>query len=338
LGLTIHKNGDRNMKKVVGLLVKGMGILFAVTAFAAGAQEYPNAPIQLLIPHAAGGGTDVLARIVAEQLSLRLGQRVVPENRPGAGTALASGYVARAAPTGYTLLLNTAAHALNATMNKDLQFDPVNDFEFVGKIGQVGLLLMVNPQYVKAKDVRELVNFMQSTPGNVQYGSAGIGTPMHLGGELLKVVTKTDAVHVPYKGESAVLSDLLGGRLTFMLCSITMCGPRAQDGSLRALAVTSASRSALVPNIPTIAEAGFRDVEINSWFFIAAPKSTPESVVNKLNKALNEMLADEKFRKRAQAMGVQPETHTTPAATKALVQSEIEKWRPIAKAASGATN
>ncbi|MBK9609780.1 MAG: hypothetical protein IPO58_26730 [Betaproteobacteria bacterium] len=160
---------------------------------------------------------------------------------------------------------------------------------------------------------------------------------MHLGGELLKNVTKTDAVHVPYKGESAALTDLLGGQVSFMLCSVTTCAPRAQDGTLKALAITGLSRSALAPAVPTVAEAGFPGTEINTWFFIAAAKGTPAAVVSRLNAALNEVLADEKFKTRALAMGVEVESRTTPAATKALVQSEIEKWRPIIKA-SGATN
>ena len=230
---------------------------FLMMASRARAQDYPNRPIQLVIPYAVGGGTDVFARIVAEHLGAALGTSVVPDNKPGAGTALAAGAVARSVPNGYTLLFSTAAHALNATMSTNLPFDPVNDFEFVGKVGQVGLLLMTNPKHVEANDLREFVETMRREPGKTQFGSAGIGTPMHLGGELLKHVTKTDAVHVPYKGESAALTDLLGGQITFMLCSVTTCAPRALDGSLKALAVTSVSRTSLAPAVPTVAEAGF---------------------------------------------------------------------------------
>jgi len=312
--------------------------LIAAAASATGEESYPSRPIQLVIPYAPGGGTDLLGRIVADHLSARLGQRVVPENRPGAGTALASGFVSRSTPNGHTLLFSTAAHSLNATMNADLQFDPVNDFAFVGKVGQIGLLVMTNPRQVMAKDLGELVDLMRKSPGKVQYGSAGIGTPMHMGGELLKYLTRADAEHVPYKGESAALNDLLGGQLTFMLCSITTCAPRAQDGSLRALAITSNTRAVLAPEIPTVGEAGFPGAEVNTWFFVAAPKGTSSAVVEKLNGAMNGMLSDDKFRSRVEAMGIEPESRTTPAATKEMVQSEIERWRPIAKRAAEIKN
>jgi tripartite-type tricarboxylate transporter receptor subunit TctC len=191
---------------------------------------------------------------------------------------------------------------------------------------------------VRASDLREFVETIRKEPGKAQFGSAGIGTPMHLGGELLKHVTKTDAVHVPYKGESAALTDLLGGQITFMLCSVTTCAPRALDGSLKALAVTSFNRTTLAPAVPTVAEAGFPGTEINTWFFIAAPKGTPAPVVAKLTAALNEVLADPKVRARAQPMGIDVEARTTPASVKALVQSDIAKWRPIVKATGATTD
>lgn len=315
------------MQRIFRHLTIAMAVLGAVAA-PARAEEYPTKPVQLVIPYTAGGGTDVLARIVAEKLSASLGQRVVPENRPGAGTALAAGLVARAAPDGYTLLFGTMAHALNATMNPNLSFDSVNDFAFVGKVGQIALLVVTNPK-LKVNDLKGLVAQMRSQPGKAQFGSAGIGTPMHLGGELLKQVTMTHAVHVPYKGESTALTDLLGGQITFMLCSLTTCAPRAQDGSLKALAVTATHRSPLAPSVPTVGEAGFPGAEVNTWFFVAAPKGTPAAVVAKLSTALNAVMADPAFKTRVQAMGVEVERHTTPEATQTLVQSEINKWRPI---------
>jgi tripartite-type tricarboxylate transporter receptor subunit TctC len=323
------------MKRAFKYLTIAAAVLGALAA-PAQADEYPIKPIQLVIPYVAGGGTDALARMVAQKMSDRLGQRVVPENRPGAGTALAAGLVARATPDGYTLLFGTMAHALNATMNPNLSFDSVNDFEFVGKVGQIGLMVVTNPK-LKVNDLKGLVAQMRSQPGKAQFGSAGIGTPMHLGGELMKQVTKTDAVHVPYKGESAALTDLLGGQITFMLCSVTTCAPRAQDGSLKALAITATHRSPLAPSVPTVAEAGFPGAEVNTWLFIAAPKGTPTAVVAKLNSALNGILADDSFKTRAQAMGVELESRTTPEATKTLVKTEIAKWRPIINATGAQT-
>ncbi|MDM0022206.1 Bug family tripartite tricarboxylate transporter substrate binding protein [Variovorax saccharolyticus] len=325
------------MKNLFSRLIAIAGLLCVAVSLPAAAQDYPDRPIQLVIPYAAGGITDALGRLVAENLSNRLGQRIVPDNRPGAGTAIGAAAVARATPNGYTLLFSTLAHSLNATMSAALPFDSVNDFAFVGKVGQIQLLIMTNPQHVKVDNLGGLVALMRSANGNVSYASSGIGTPSHLGVELLKRVAHGEAVHVPYRGESPGLSDLMGGQVSFMLCSIATCVPRLQDGKLKALALTATSRSALAPTVPTVGEAGFPGSEINTWYFIAAPKGTPTAVVNRLNSALNEVLADESFKSRVLAMGVELESRTSPAATKGLVQSEIEKWRPIVKA-SGATS
>jgi tripartite-type tricarboxylate transporter receptor subunit TctC len=280
-----------------------------------------------------GGGTDILARLVAEYLGARLGQSVISENRPGAGTALAAGQVARATPDGYTLLFNTAAHATNANINPNLGFDPVNDFEFVGKVGQVGLLLVTSSK-LNVADERALLGQIRSEPGKHQYGSAGIGNPGHLGAELLKQATRIDAIHVPYKGEAPSLPDLISGRITFMLCSISTCGSQIQAGGpLRALSYSSTVRNPLAPTVPTVAEAGFPGTEVNTWYFIAAPKGTPAVVIRRLLAALNDVLADEKFRSRVLPSGIELEQQTSPAAIKSLVQSEIARWRPIIKSA-----
>lgn len=312
-----------------------VSLLFSL-AFASGvpvahADTYPSRPVQFVIPHAAGGGTDVFGRMLAERLSERLGSRFVPENRPGAGTALASGHVAKSAANGYTLLFNTAAHAINAASNDRLSFEPVDDFEFISKVGQVSLLLMVNGKYVDVQSPAELVDYLRKNPGKAQFGSAGFGTPMHLGGELLKRITGVTAVHVAYKGESAAVADLMGGQISFMLCSVSTCASRAKDGPLRALAVTSLQRSSLVPNVRTIAQSGYPGAEVNSWFFLAAPKGTPKEVVLKINAAVNEILGEKAFQQKAQSIGVQLENSTTPEETRSLVVAEIEKWRPIAR-------
>jgi tripartite-type tricarboxylate transporter receptor subunit TctC len=292
------------------------------------AQDYPTRAVQLVIPYTAGGATDVLGRILAEHLSTRLGQRVVPENRPGAAAVLATGQVARANPDGYTLLFGTLAHSLNATMNPNLPYDPVNDFEFVGKIGQLSFFVITNPQ-LKVGNLGELVSLMRSQPGKLQFASAGVGTPMHLGGELLKQITKTEAIHVPYRGESAALTDLIGGHVSFMLCSVTTCAPRLQDGTIKALSVTSPKRAPQAPALPTGSEAGVPGMETYSWFFVAAPKGTPAAIVNRLDRELNAILKDEKFTTRVHAMGIDTDSSSTPAGTRALVQSEIDKWRPV---------
>jgi tripartite-type tricarboxylate transporter receptor subunit TctC len=256
---------------------------------------------------------------------------MIVENRPGAGAVLATGQVAKAAPDGYTLLFTTLAHSINASMNKSLPFDPMNDFEFVGKVGQLTFAIIVNPA-IGASDLGTLVKLMRANPGKYQFTSSGVGTPMHLGAELLKQLTGTDAMHIPTKGETVALTDLLGGRVAFMLCSITTCASRIQDGSIKALAVTSASRSAQVPNVPTAGEAGVPGLETYSWFIIAAPKGTPGGVIARVSGALNEVLKDAQVRARVATMGIETDRSSTPEGTKAYVQSEIDKWRPIVRA------
>jgi tripartite-type tricarboxylate transporter receptor subunit TctC len=312
-------------------------LLALVAALPAAAQEvsYPRRAIHLVVPYTAGGATDVLARIVAESTFTRVGQPMVVENRPGAGAVLATGQVAKAAPDGYTLLFATLAHSINASMNKNLPFDPVNDFEFVGKVGQLTFAIIVNPA-IGASDLGALVKLMRANPGKYQFTSAGVGTPMHLGAELLNQLTGTQAMHIPTKGETVALPDLLGGRVAFMLCSITTCASRIQDGSIKALAVTSATRSPQVPNVPTAGEAGVPGLETYSWFIIAAPKGTPKGVIARLSGALNEVLKDTQVRARVAAMGIETDRSSTPDGTKAYVQSEIDKWRPIVRA-TGAT-
>lgn len=312
-----------------------LGLAGLMLQHPAQAQNYPNQPIRLVIPYVTGGGSDVLGRMLAEQLGTRLGQPIVPENKPGAATMLAATQVARAAPNGYTVLISTLAHALNPSLQPQLPYDPVKDFEFIGKVGSFGFVVVTTPK-LGVKDLPELVERMRAEPGKLQFGSAGVGSPMHLGGEYLQHLSKTDAIHVPYKGEGAALTDLLGGHISFMLCTVATCAARVQDGSLKALAVPSPARSALLPNVPTSAEAGLPGYEIYTWIFLAAPKGTPAAVVQRLDRVLNEVLADEKFRARVTAMGVDLETRSTPAATKQLVQSEIDKWRPVIKA-SGMT-
>lgn len=322
------------MIRLIRRVAAACGLVLATLA-AAHAQDYPSRPIQLVIPYVAGGGSDALARVLAAELGARLGQPVVPENKPGAATMLAAGQVARSAPDGYTLLIGTMAHSLAPLTHAQMAYDAVNDFEFIGKVGHFGFLVVTRPQ-LKVNDLQGLVDLMRAQPGKLQFGSAGMGSPMHLGGEYLKYLAKADAVHVPYKGEGAALIDLLGGHIDFMLCTVATCAQRVRDGAIKALAVPSPRRSPLAPAVPTTAEAGLPAYQIYTWVFLAAPRGTPPAIVQRLNKALNEALADGKFRSRVTAMGVDLESSSSPAAMKALVQSEIDKWRPIVKA-SGMT-
>jgi tripartite-type tricarboxylate transporter receptor subunit TctC len=302
------------------------------------AQSYPTKPIKFVIPFTAGGGTDVTARMLGEQLALKLGQSVIAENRPGASAGIAAGAVARERPDGYTLLVGTATLAANAVVpGANLQVDLINDFEPIAKIGQIDLILTVSAKSGIDR-LSDLVLKMKAQPSVVQFGSPGIGAPAHLGGELFKQLTKADALHIPYKGESAALTDLIGGQTTFQLCAPAVCGPRILEGSLKGLAVTAKARTKVAPNVPTAAEAGVPGLEAGTWYYLAAPKGTPPAVVEKLNRAINEILADERFRARLLAMGVEVEPGTTPASVRDGLRAEMDKWRPVVKAAGVTIN
>jgi tripartite-type tricarboxylate transporter receptor subunit TctC len=320
---------EKALRAWLGLAAAGL----AMAAPPVLAETYPSQPIKFVIPFTAGGGTDVTARMLAEQMGPKLGQTIIADNRPGASAGLAAATVAKEKPNGYTLLIGTATLAANAVVDgPSSKLDLLNDFDYIGKIGQIDLILVV-PAQLRIDTLAGLVNLMKTQPGKVQFGSPGIGSPAHLGGELLKLVTKTDALHIPYKGESAALNDLLGGQTTFQLCAPFVCAPRIQEGTLKGLAVTAKHRSKLVPNIPTSAEAGAPGVEAGTWYYIAAPKGTPAPIIKKLNAALNEVLADEKFKARLLAMGVEAEPGTTPEKVKGDLQAEMDKWRPVVKAA-----
>jgi len=299
----------------------------------ASAQNYPTRPIKFVVPFTAGGGTDVTARLVAERMSSKLGQPIIIENRPGASAAVGAGQVAHSRPDGYTILVGTATLITNSLVTGPSEnFDVINDFEFIGKIGQIDLIVMVNAKS-NINTLQDLVSLMRTQPDKVSFGSPGVGAPGALGGELLKQLTKSNALHGPYKGESAALTDLMAGITTFQLCSPNVCVPRIQDGSLRGLAIAAKKRSPMAPSIPTTAEAGVPGFEAGTWYYLAAPKKTPAAIIKKLNTALNEVFADEKFRARMLETGVEVEPGTSPATVKAAMQAEMDKWRPVIKAA-----
>ncbi len=315
------------MKKTIAAFAVLTAIAI-VSAFPAAAEEFPSRPVRLVIPFAPGGASDVLARAVAEHLAQRLGQPVIPDNRPGGTTAIAASFVAKSKADGYTLLFGTATHAILAATETNLQFDPVNDFEYIGKVGQVGFVLLANKQ-LKVKDFQGLLAMARDEPGKLQFGSAGNNSQAHLWTDAVLQQAGGSALHVPYRGEMPAFVDVMGGQLHFMICTWTACGARVNDGSVKALAVTTHKRYAAAPNIPTVGESGVPSAEVHWWAFVAAPKGTPAPVVQRLNAAINESLKDEKFRSRLAAMGVDPETQTTGAATRALMQSDVDRWRSV---------
>jgi tripartite-type tricarboxylate transporter receptor subunit TctC len=326
----MHDTALRRRVLHVALAAAALACGLILPSAPARAQAYPTQPIKLVVPFAAGGATDALGRLLAEQFTTRLGQAVLVENKPGASAAIGALAVAKAAPNGYTLLVGSATLASNALTSPTANLDVVSDFEFIGKLAQIDLVLATSPRL----NVKDLHGFLQlARTRTLSFGSPGTGTPGHLGVELLELETRTKATHVPYKGESGAITDLLGGHLDFMLCSPPVCGAHLREGTLTPIAILSKQRSSLLPNVPTMAEAGAPRVEAGVWYYLAAPKGTPAPIVAKLNAVLNETLRDEKFRARAHEVGLETEASTTAASVRPALQAETEKWRPVVEAA-----
>jgi tripartite-type tricarboxylate transporter receptor subunit TctC len=301
---------------------------FAAPAFA---QSYPDRAIKLIVPYLAGGATDVGARVVAERMSKGLGQPIVIDNRPGAGVIVGTNAVAKADPDGYTLLITTLAHPINITLQKKLPYDSIADFEPVALMGIINFILVVHPSS-PVTDLASLVKYLKDNPEKANYGSAGTGSPMHLGPELFKSLTGVQANHVPYRGEAAALNDMIGGRLTFMLSGTPTVAPHIQSGAVRALATPSPKRSSLVPEVPTTTEAGMAQWQTYSCIMMLAPKGTPRAVVERLNREANAAMASDEVKERLARLGIDAVESSTPESTAKFIRDEAEKWAPIVRA------
>jgi tripartite-type tricarboxylate transporter receptor subunit TctC len=298
------------------------------------AQEYPDRPLRLMVPFAASGGADIVARVVAERLGKQLGQRVLVDNRPGAGGTIAADFVAKSAPDGYTLLYGTpGAQIVNPYLMKKLPYDPAKDFAPIAQLVVVQKILVVHPG-VAAKSVKELIDLAKAHPGKVNFGSAGIGASSHLAGELFGSSAGIQIVHVPYKGTAQALQDLLAGNIQMAIDSISVFAPHLKSGALRALAVTTQERSPLFPELPIMADAlpGFEAYSMN---YVAARAGTPRPIVERLNSDINTVLKMPDVRERLISMGITP-TGGTPEALETMIRSEAEKWKRVIER-SGAT-
>jgi tripartite-type tricarboxylate transporter receptor subunit TctC len=308
-------------------LTAGAAALPAVSHFA-WAQAYPTRPVRLVVGFPPGGGTDITARLIGQWLSERLGQQFVIENRPGAGSNIATEGVARAAADGYTLLLVSAAHAINATLYDRLNYNFLRDIAPVAGIIRVPNVMEVNPS-LPPKSVSAFIAYAKANPGKVNYASGGNGTAQHLSGELFKMMTGVVMVHVPYRGDAPALTDLIGGQVQVMFGSIPPSVEHIRAGKLRALAVTTATRSEALPDIPTVSDfvPGY---EASAWYGIGAPRNAPAEVVDKLNKEINVALADTKMNARLADLGgkVLP---GSPAEFGKLIADETEKWAKVVK-------
>ena len=302
---------------------------------AALAQSYPTRPIKLIVPYAPGGPGDILGRLMAQKLTDGLGQPVVVDYRPGAGGTIGTEAVARSPADGYTLLIAAnGALAINVTLLKTLPYDPLRDLTPVIHVATVPLILTVHPS-VPARTVGELIALLKAKPNSYAFASAGNGTPQHLAGELFKSVTGVSMVHVPYKGTVPAVNDLVAGQVPLALENITGVLPHVRSGRLRALAIAASTRSSLLPEVPTMSEAGVPGFEASAWFGIMAPTGTPQAIVDRLNALMAKALDTPELKQRLAGLGSDP-VHGSPDAFGAFIQSEIVKWGKVVKE-SGAT-
>jgi tripartite-type tricarboxylate transporter receptor subunit TctC len=268
----------------------------------ANAQAYPSKPIRFIIPYAVGGGTDILGRIVAQRLTERLGQQVLVDNRPGGGSILGSGILAQSNPDGYTMMTANIAHGANPYLHKTLPYDTVKDFVPVTLMAVLPSVLAIHPS-VPARSVSEFIAYARANPGKLSYGTAGVGSANHLTMELFKITTKTDIVHVAYKGGGPAMQDLLGGQVKAMFITVPPVLPQVKAGKLLAIGISSIKRSTALPDVPTVAEAGVPGFEVYEWQGVVVPKGTPRAIVQKLNTEIVAVLALPDVRERISGLG-----------------------------------
>ena len=307
-------------------------LAIAIAAVATGAlgQPYPSKPVKLVAPSTPGDAPDVIARLVADKLSIALGQQVVVENRPGAGGVVGSDYVAKAAPDGYTLIMgNAGSHGINAAVYSKLPYDIQRDFAPVSQVAVAPNVIVINPS-LPASTVAEFIAYAKANPGKLSYASGGNGSSAHMSMELFKSMSGIDIQHVPYKGSSPALTDVVSGQVVAFIGNMPPTVPLIKAGKLRALAVTTTSRSALMPELPTIAEAGLPGFETVAWFGVLAPAGTPPDVVNKLSAEIARIAKSPEIRDKLVAMGAEP-VGSTPEEFRAVIDRDIAKWKPLAQ-------
>ncbi len=307
------------------------GVMFLVgpilTAFA---QDYPNRPIRMIVPTTPGGSADIVARMIGAKLHERLGQPVVMDNRAGAGQMIGADHVAKSAADGYTIILASVTYTTSAATQPKLPFDPVNDLTGITMVGEGPFLLVVHPS-LPVKTVKELIALARAKPGHLNYGSAGSGTIIHLVTEVLAASARINIVHVPYRSGAPAVTATVGGHVEMMIASLPSVWPQVKANLVRALAATSAKRSAFVPELPTVAEAGVPGYEAGMWWGMFAPTKTPKDIVAKLNGEIQKILAAEDVKSRLAAEGAEPVLLMSPEAFSATVKNEIAKWSKIVK-------
>jgi tripartite-type tricarboxylate transporter receptor subunit TctC len=308
----------------------------AATVFAttpAFAQTYPTKPVRLVVGYAPGGGVDIMARLIAPRLSETLGQQVIVENRPGAGQNIGAEIVARAAPDGYTLFMSSSALGINVSLYPKLSYHPIKSFTPIALFAQAPNLLLVHPS-MPVGNAKEFIAFAKKNPGKLNFSSSGSGSTQHLSGELLKLATGVQMVHIPYKGSAPSLTALVSGEVDFTFTNIPSSTPFLQQKRVKALAITSRKRSPLLPEVPTLIEAGLKDFDVAAWYGLLAPAGTPPETISKLHDAVNAIVRSKDFQTRLAQLGADPIQESQQFFAKFL-QEEIARWAKVIKA-SGA--
>lgn len=293
------------------------------------AQDYPTRPVKIVVPFAAGGPADNYARFMGQQLQAALGQNFIVENKPGAGSIIGTDFVAKATPDGYTLLLMSNAQTVNESLVATKPYSLLKDFVGIAPINYSDLLLVVHPR-VAAKNLQELIALAKSQPGKLNYASSGTGTPYHMAGELFKAMAGIDITHVPYKGSSGARTDLLGGQVDFMFDAVTTMTDYARAGTVRGLATTGVARSDILPNVPTMAEAGVVGYETTIWLGLIAPKGTPVSIINRLNATMTAIVTRPEIKKQWAEKGA-VSLSMSPLEFQTYLERDVVKWAKIVK-------
>ena len=308
-------------------------IALATPPLAAHAQaSYPDKPVRFIVPYPPGGGTDVIARIVQEKFAQALAQPVLIENRGGAAGSLGTDIAAKSAADGYTVLFTLSSHTINPAIYAKLPFDTVKDFLPIGTVASLPQILVANPQF-PPNTVAELTALARAKPGTLSFASVGNGSPGHLAGELYKLRTGTQLVHIPYRGGGPAVIDVMGGQVPLLWVSIPAAAQFVKTGKLKALAVSTTKRSAAFPDVPTMQEAGVTDFEVDSWYAMFVPAKTPKAVVDKLNRALNAVVSQPEIKERLLAQGSEG-VGGTPEALGKMVDAELPRWAKLAKDAN----
>lgn len=309
-----------------------VGSLLLTSAWAALAQPYPSKPLRLIVPFPPGGSADILARTIGQKMSEGLGQSVVIDNRPGAGTAIGAEATAKAAPDGYTIMIGTvSSHAINPSLNTKLAYDPIRDFTPISPVASIPFALLVHPS-LPAKSVDELISIARANPGVLNFSSAGNGTSNHLAGELFKSMARIDLVHIPYKGSAPALNDLLAGQVNMMFDLILTAAPHVKAGTVRAVAVTGKQRSSVLPDVPTIAESSLTGYEVSAWFGMFAPANLPVAVTQRLNAEIVRVMQLADVRERLASQGAEPMSGSADAFA-GYVRTELAKWSSVVRTA-----